>query len=205
MTESQGPNQSGPGQGAAPDRPGPNAPQPGWPPPAGWSPAGPQPGWQPGPNAPQPGWQTGPNTPQPGWPPPAGWPPTGPQPGWQPGSSQAPHSSNRRGCLVAVLLVVGLIAVLVVGCAVTIGPAVFKSLEITNDSNGLVTSTDYNWFNGQSEFRVHMAPSVPASEGPYIACSVVRPALRGSKFEGTRFEVVDTFGDVVATDQTSCP
>jgi hypothetical protein len=54
-------------------------------------------------------------------------------------------------------------------------------------------------------FRVKMAPGVSDSEGPDVACQVVKPALRGSQYDGTRFEVVDSSGDVVATDRTPCP
>jgi hypothetical protein len=98
-----------------------------------------------------------------------------------------------------------LITGLVVACAVKVGPVMALELQIMNDSGGRVRAVDYSWNLGPGEFRVRMAPGVADSEGPDIACRVVRPALQGSEYEGKHFEVVNSSGNVVATDRTPCP
>jgi hypothetical protein len=202
MTSPQDPNQPG---WASPQDPN----QPGWASPPGNPPQGyppQQPGWGP---PQQPGW--GPPQ-QPGWGPPQqpGWgPPQGNQPQWGSGAPQGWNSqsgsSNRKGCLIAVVVVVALIGVLVVGCAVTLLPALTTGMAIENASGGKITSMSYNWNNGTGEFTFTVAAGVSAEEARTIVCQVVEPKLKGTQFQGTHFLIVDQGGYELASDQTTCP
>jgi len=199
MTAPQDPNQ--------PSAPGPaGEPAPGWgaPPPEtapGW--AAPQPGWgsaQPPPQPgypPQPGW----GTPQPGWgTPQPGW---GPQPGWPP----PPARSSKKGCWIAVIagvVVLGIIGLLVVSCALTLGPALSTGMAIQNNSGGRITSVEYNWVNGTGTYNITVRPGVAAEEARQIACQVVRPTLKGTQFENTHFVIYAWNGYLLASDLSSC-
>jgi hypothetical protein len=102
----------------------------------------------------------------------------------------------------------GLVALLVAGCvflvANTLGPAIAVSSQITANSDGQIAFTSYNWQNGVGQFSIRLAPGVPDSAGPSIACEVVRPTLRGTQFENDRFAIFDTYGYLVADWRTPC-
>ena len=158
-----------------------------------------QPSWAPRPGYDQSAWQ--------------------PMPAWQqtfdprmrqawPPPPQPVSRSRRNGCLIAIVAAFGLVAVLVGGCvylvASTLGPALDVSMKITANSDGQVQTTSYSWYNGVGDFYVRLAPDVPDSAGPSVACNVVRPTLKGTKFEDERFEVYDWYGYLVADWRTPC-
>jgi hypothetical protein len=104
-----------------------------------------------------------------------------------------------------VLVAVAAIGVLVAVC-VAAGPALVVDLKIINSSGGQVNSVEHEWVNwSREEFRVHMARGVADSQGSYVACHIVRPALKDTRFENTPFRVYDDAGNVVANSQTPCP
>lgn len=203
MTSSQDPNQ--PGQ--------PGTPQPDWGPlppatPPTWG--TPPPGYPPQPGYPaQPGYP-----PQPGWGPPQGYPPPGypPQagyaPGWGPQGWGPPPQRSRKGCwigVIAAVVVLGIIGLLVVSCARTLGPALTTGTAIENNSGGRITNVSYNWYNGTGSFSITVAPGIGSEEGRTIACQVVKPTLKGTQFEGTHFVIFDQTGYQLASDLTACP
>jgi hypothetical protein len=161
-----------------------------------------QPGWgaPPAPNQPaQPGWGA---PPQPAW----GQPP---QPAWgQPGWNAQPAKSNQKGCLIAlaIFLIVALVGV--GGCvylvASTIGPGLSTALTIQSNSGGQITSVNYNWNNGVGTFKIVVAGGVTQAQARDLACTVVKPALKGTQFENTHFVIYSPYGDWLADETTSC-
>jgi hypothetical protein len=187
--------------------------QPGQPPQGGYSPQ--QPGWGAPPAANQPGWGAPQGyQPQGGYPPPAanqpGWgaPQGPPPPQWGSGAPQGWSSqsggSNKKGCLIAAVVGLALIGALVVGCAVTLVPALMTGMSIENASNGEITNVSYNWNNGTGTFTSTVANGVGAEEAGRLACQVVEPKLKGTQYENTHFVIVDESGSQLATEQT-CP
>jgi DNA-binding CsgD family transcriptional regulator len=119
------------------------------------------------------------------------------------------HPVLLTGGIAAGIAASALIVALVVGLIATVGPSLGMELKIINDSGGLVRGVDHDWFgppwvSGSDEFRVHMAPGVADSQGQYVACRIVRPALEGSQFESTHFKVYDWSWKLVADDRTLC-
>lgn len=178
--------------------------------PWGTAPAGPPPGGAP--------WGTPPQasqTPPQGMPPqmpPQGYWPGQPQPGWgQPGWPPPQPRKSNRGCIIAAVVGLALVGVVVVSCfallAVNFGPAVAKGLEIQNASGGQIASVSYTVVNGHAEFQFRLSSSVadPRTAGPDLACSVVRPALRGTEWQNTDFVIYDSRGFMVASNLTPCP
>jgi hypothetical protein len=98
-----------------------------------------------------------------------------------------------------------LICVLVAGCVLTVAPALGTSIKIVADSGGQVRDVAHESWWSSEKFRVYLAPGVADSEGPDVACRIVWPALRGSQFEKTPFEVYGNAGNVVADNRTPCP
>ena len=194
MTSPQDPSQ--PGQAPQGDYP---PQQPDW----GAPPAANQPGWAapPPPAANQPGWgaQQPPQWGAPQGSQPPQWGSGAPQ-GW---SSQS-GGSNKKGCLIAAVVVLALIAALVVGCAVTLVPALMTGMSIENASNGEITNVSYNWNNGTGTFTITVAAGIGAEEAGRLACDVVEPKLKGTQYENTHFVIVDESGSQLATEQT-CP
>jgi hypothetical protein len=103
-----------------------------------------------------------------------------------------------------VAAVIALIGMLVVGCVALLWPALDASQKIQQNSNGQVSSVNYQWYNGTGEFRIWLAPGVPNTEGRHVACEVVRPTLNGTQFENTNFTIFGNDGLVAADERTSC-
>ena len=159
----------------------------------------------------QPGWGQQPNTP-PAWgaPPPGSPPPGSPPPGWgqpQPGWGQPPDQPRsavrRHGCLIAFLVVLGLICVLVVGCVVTLGPTIGMDLKLMTDLQPRANSVEIQWVNGQTTWVIHVAPG-HESEAVDMACHTVKPDLAGTQFANSRFTLVDSRGYILADESTPC-
>jgi hypothetical protein len=167
----------------------PNQPAGGTPPPApnipGWgAPPPQQPGW----GQPQPGW----GQPQPGW----------GQSGW--GAAPPPKRSNRRGCLIAILVVFILLVIGVGGCTYLVWPYVQMDLKLMQDvGTDRVSSVSFNVTNGHQTWVIHLQPG-HESEAASIACGVVGPDLRDSQFRNDDFQIVDSNGNVLATNATPC-
>jgi hypothetical protein len=176
-------------QGSGEQLPG----QPGTPPEA-------RPGWGASPPS-QPGWGAPPPPPgaQPGWgaPSPQGYQGWG-QPGWG-----APPRKKGHGCLIAALIVVGLLVVLVGGCAWLIGPIVGTELKLNRDLGPRATNVKFNWNNGTTTFEIHLTPGYE-SQAERIACQIVKPDLRTSSTPDAHFEIVSSSGFVLADETTPC-
>jgi hypothetical protein len=129
------------------------------------------------------------------------------EPGWAAKPERMSHT-KRNGCLIgcgaAVLLVIALVVLLIVEAGQVLAPALDVSTKIQQNSHGQVISASYSSDNGVGDFRVTLALGTTASQARDIACGVVRPALRGSQFDGDRFEVLDTAGQILADDTTPC-
>jgi hypothetical protein len=199
MTTPEGPT------GSQPASPQPSAIPPSQP---GWAALPPQPGAVP---PPPPGYQPGWGAPPPqqtwGGPPPPGYQPAWGQSGWPPPQQPTSHKA-RNGCLIgcgaAVAVLIALIVVVAIVAAQLLGPALDTSMKIQQNSHGQVSSSSYQWTNGVGEFRIWLAPGVPNSQGDDVACNVVRPTLKGTKFEGTNFVIFGNNGRVVADETTPC-
>jgi hypothetical protein len=208
MTTPKDPNQPGwaaPPEANQPAQPGwgQTPPQPGWAaPPEANQPA--QPGW--GQTPAQPGWGAPPA--QPGWgqtPAQPGWGQTPAQPGWgQPGWNAAPPAKKGHGCLIAFLIVLGLLVVGVGGCVWLVYPYVSTDLKLLNDlGTNRVSSVEFEMNNGQNTWIIHVNPGYE-DEAVYMACHIIRPDLQGTQFANDSFEVVDRYGRILASDQTPC-
>jgi hypothetical protein len=188
MTTPQDPNQ------VRPEDPGWAQPAPGWDAPGQATPGAPPA---------QPGWGTPPATPPPGWgAPPAG----GPPPGW--GTPPPPAKSSKKGCFIAIGIVLAILVVLVGGCAVLIGPIVGTQIQLQNDLGSRVESVEFNWVNGESSFNIYLAPGHD-SEADYIACQIVRPDIARSSTPDARFTIYSSLGSrefrtILADETTPC-
>jgi hypothetical protein len=83
-------------------------------------------------------------------------------------------------------------------------PALDVGTRIKNNSNGEVSNVSYWWSNGTGEFYVWLAPEVPNTKAPDIACEVIRPTLKGTQFENTDFVVYRNDGLAAADQNTPC-
>ena len=211
MTTPEDPTGPQPNQFPLPDQPGAVAPsEPGWaavpPTQPGWG-APPTPPQQPGWGAPPPQQQWGAQPPpQPGWGQPQPQPGWGqPQPGWgaQPGWGPPPKKGG-HGCLIAALIVIGLIALLVGGCAYLIGPTVMTDVKLTQDLSGRASSVEFQIINGQTTFIIHLVPAY-TDKDTSIACTIVGPDIRSSGTPNVHWEIVDYRGFLLADDSTACP
>lgn len=216
MTSPQDPNQP----------PRPESPEPGQPAPQGWGqpPQGP-PGWgaAPGPN--QPGWGAPPPQGPPGWgaPPPSGppgWgaPPPQGTPGWgapqgsqgwgaAPGWAPQQSKSNKKGCLIVLVVFFVLIVALVSACAVTLGPVIGTEAKLLSDLGPRASSVNFNWNNGTTTFTIYLAPG-QESQATYIACHIVKPDIQASSTPNAHFVIYGTSGAYgnmwLADENTPC-
>ena len=185
MTSPQDPNQPADPGAAGPAEP---APQ-GW----GQPPQGPAP-WGAPPAPTQPGWGAPPADAGWGTPPPAagqpGWgapPPAGGQPGWgQPpaGGWGAPPKKKGHGCLIAFLIVLGLV-VLVGGCTVLVaGPYITTTIKLYGDlGTDRVSNVSIDNSNGATSWVIHLkAGHDSQTEADELACQIVLPDLAGTQF-----------------------
>jgi len=207
------PNQPGWGAPPAGGQPGWGAPpaggQPGWgapPPQPGWG-TQPQPGWGAPPAGGQPGWGTPPQ--QPGWgAPPAGGQPgwgTQPQPGWGPPPNQNRSFASRHGCLLAFLIVLGLVVVGVGGCVVIAWPYAEPIVKLELDlGTTRVSSISISSDGGETIVVIHVKPGYEG-QATTMACGIVRNDLAGTKYANDPFELVDQNGNILATNLTPCP
>ena len=218
------------GTAPSPDQPGWAAPQasnqPAWgapPPPEqpGWAappPAPSQPAWGAPPPAPgQPAWGAPPPAPgQPAWgaPPPAGpgWgaPPPAGQPGWSPqpgwGQPPNPNRSNRRGCLIALAVVLVVIVVGVGACTAFLLPYIQTEIKLQSDLGPSVSSISFDNTNGTVTWIIHLkAGSDSEIQARALACTVIRADLQGTQFANSHYELVDSDGYLVADENTPCP
>jgi hypothetical protein len=210
-----GPMNQGPGQPGVQD-----SSSAGWAYPTGWEqPAGQQPSppntfLAPGQQPPMGGqWQGGYSQPPTGgqWQQPPGgqWPPGyGPQPGAYPGWSNQPPRRRGRGCLIVALALLAALVIGVGGCTWLVvnkvAPAITLEMSIQERSAGELQTGSYNWSNGVGTFTFRLAPGVTTEEGRTLACTVIKPALKGTDFEGDRFVIYDEYGTAVASDRTPC-
>jgi hypothetical protein len=86
----------------------------------------------------------------------------------------------------------------------TLAPAIGTELDIQSSSGGQITSGSYNWNNGVAIFTFTAAPGVTQTQARDLACSVVKPALKGTQFEKTHFVIYSPYGDLLADETTSC-
>jgi hypothetical protein len=128
-------------------------------------------------------------------------------PAWPP-PPQPISKAGRNGCLLGCGIAMAAFALLVVGVialtATILFPAISTSQQITDASGGQVRYTSYSWYNGVGEFSVFLAQDVPDSAGAQVACQVVRPTVRGTRFEGDHFAVYNNDGYLVADWRTPC-
>ena len=126
---------------------------------------------------------------------------------WPP-PPQPISKAGRNGCLLGCGIAMGAFALLMVGVialmATVLFPAISTSQQITDASGGQVRYTSYSWYNGVGEVSVFLEQDVPDSAGAQVACQVVRPTLRGTKFEGDHFAVYNNDGYLVADWRTPC-
>ncbi len=176
-------------------------------------PAGTQPGQPRQPDV-VPPWQSSPAGPPPlrqsDW----GTPPTEntgdwTRPRWTPDEPLRQSHARRNGCLLGcgagLVAVIAIVAFLAFSAAQLLGPAADVSKTIQQNSGGLVNSATYKWTNGVGEFDIWLAPAAQdAQKARDVACTVVRPALKGTRFEGTNFRILDSRGQIVADETTSC-
>lgn len=141
--------------------------------------------------------------------PPAGspaWPPPAPAPGagWAaPQAANRPRSRRRWviGCAVLlILLVLGVGA-----CTLLFVRSLGSAATVIGASNGRIDGVNVQNNNGRTTITFQAARGVDESEGPRLACDVVRPALAGSDQAEARWVIVNRAGDVIASDRTPCP
>jgi hypothetical protein len=81
--------------------------------------------------------------------------------------------------------------------------AIMKALA--EGGRGRIGETRFESTNGHVAFEIRLSAAVPDAQGAEIACQVVRPALKGTPFEGAPFRIYGNAGAVVADDSTPCP
>jgi hypothetical protein len=134
---------------------------------------------------------------QPGWGAPPGYPG-----GWQPGWSAQPQKKG-HGCLIAALIVSGLIVLLVGGCAFLFVPIIQTNVKLDQDLGPRASSVDFSWVNGQTTFTIHLASGYE-SQAESIACQIVRPDIVTSSTPNAHFIIVSSSGYVLADETTPC-
>jgi hypothetical protein len=114
----------------------------------------------------------------------------------------------RNGCLIGcgagILVAIALVVLLVAQVRTVLAPALDVSAKIQQNSDGQVTSAIYLSDNGAGEFIVALRPGATPGQAHDIACRIVRPALMGTQFEGTKFEVLGSYGTILADETTVC-
>ncbi len=173
-----------------PNQPGWGELQPETPQPWGALPAGSQP-----PGSPPPGWGQPSGSPPPGW--------GQPQPGWGPPPNPPRSFVRRHGCLLSFVVVLGLVAILVVGCVVTIGPTVGMDLKLMTDLQPNANQVEFQMVNGGTTWVIHVAPGHEAQAAD-MACRIVKPDLAGTQFANDRFQLIDSRGFILADQNTPC-
>lgn len=153
-----------------------------------------------------PPWGSPPGPQQPGWgaPPPSGPPAWGapPQPGWGqpqanqvwgagPGWAPQPAKSNKKGCLIVLVVFLVLIVALVSACVVTLGPVVGTYAKLTSDLGPRATSLSFNWNNGTTTFTIYLAPGQEGNVND-IACHIVKPDIAASSTPNAHFVIYGT-------------
>ncbi|MDL2335876.1 MAG: hypothetical protein QFC55_07590 [Chloroflexota bacterium] len=141
--------------------------------------------------------------------------PTQPTSGWSPpqiSSAQwgspppAPPRSRRNLWIVAG--VVALLLVLAVGsCALLlkdVGDMLTPGLKVVQGSGGQIDSVHVNNFNGHTTITFQAAIGIDFSDGPSLACNVVRPALATTAARDTAWVIVNRAGDMIASNETPC-
>ena len=187
----------------------PNQPvQPGAPESGGAAPEwGQQPQTPPDPN--QPGW--GAPTPPPGQPgwgaPPPGYPPQpgyGGQPAW---GAPPPPKKKGHGCLIAFLVVLALIVLGVGGCVFLVKDYISTDIKLYQDlGTNRVSSVSFDSNNGVTTWVIHLKAGYDTeAQAHQMACDIVWVDLQGTQFAKSPFELVDSSGFVVASDQDTCP
>ena len=203
MSSPQDPNQGQqPGWGVPQQEQAVPPTQPGW----GAPPPPTQPGWGAPPPPTQPGWGAPP--PQPGYPQQPAWGAPPPQqpgyPGWgQQGWAPQPARSNKKGCLIGLVIFLLAIVVLVGGCVFVIAPFVGTDLKLTQDLGSHANGVSVNWDNGVTTFSIKLAPG-EQTQARNIACSIVRPDIASSSTPNARFAIYDANGVWLADDTTPC-
>jgi len=139
-------------------------------------------------------------------PPPGAWPPPTPGPGgagWVPPGAARPASRRRWviGCLVLLLVLV----VAAAGCIALVWRGVGGAVEVVASSHGQIDS--FNVYTGTSgtTIRFTAARGVDTSDGPRLACEIVRPTLAGTDLADASWIIVSRAGDFIASSGTPCP
>ena len=130
------------------------------------------------------------------------------QPKWTPDEPPRPSHARRNGwllgCGTGLFAVIAIVVALVLSAAELARPGMDLSSKIEQSSHGQVRSSTYQSNNGVGEFVVWLAADVPADGARDVACNVVRPTLKGTEFEGARFQIRDNRGWLVADQNTPC-
>jgi hypothetical protein len=96
--------------------------------------------------------------------------------------------------------VLAVIAVGVGGCVFYVGPAIMMDLKLYQDlGTTRVQAVDFN----TGTWTIKVRPG-HESEAIYMACHIIRPDLQGTQWANSSFKVVDSSGNVLASDQTPC-
>jgi hypothetical protein len=119
-------------------------------------------------------------------------------PGWP---VQPPKKGH--GCLIAALIVAGLIVLLVGGCVWLIAPIVSTELKLNEDLGPRATGVDFSWNNGETTFTIHLAPGYE-NQARSIACRIVKPDIMTSSTPNAHFTIVSSRGFVLADETTPC-
>jgi hypothetical protein len=79
-------------------------------------------------------------------------------------------------------------------------------LKITQDlGTTQVSSVSFNEVNGDRMWVIHVRSGYE-SDAVALACNIVRPDLESDpKFANDSFEIVDSYGNVLASESTPCP
>jgi hypothetical protein len=124
--------------------------------------------------------------------------------GWAAPPAQRRPGSRRKwriGCgLLLLVLVIGVGA-----CTVLLARSFGAAAAVMSASGGRIDGFNASTFNGRTTITFQAAKGVEPSEGPTLACDVVRPALATTELSGADWVTVDRAGDVIASKATPCP
>jgi len=109
---------------------------------------------------------------------------------------------------IVVGVVVLLLLALVGSCALflrDLSTQFAPAASVINVSRGQIDSFRVNTFNGRTTIIFQAAQGVDATDGPDLACRIVKPTLANTSAAGTAWVIVNRAGDAIASNETPCP
>jgi hypothetical protein len=79
-----------------------------------------------------------------------------------------------------------------------------SGLSVIAASGGEIETFRVFQGTGGQTITFQAARGIDATDGPRLACTVIRPTLEGTELEHAHWVLVNRAGDVIASDETDC-